>query len=179
MKRNAWVWISLLLVAATGALAEETDCATLPRVLGKRGSSGPGPSARPLIPDRFRAGSIMRYWKSARFSPACRELNRCYSRLNAIQSLCDEDFLRGLQKACKDAYNQYGEKPALARCLLAAGRYHKRLMRTDKAGFRDAQYEARWLEDAGKRKIPRTMRKWWTEERPVPGSQLVPLPDPN
>ena len=180
MTRRLVVLMLFGLMAAR--LVAGPDCRTLPRVIG------------PVdIPDRYRAASPMRHWRVARFTPACRNLNLCYARLGVWRGECDRAFRRDLEDACKAAYDRWGEETARTRCLLAAKLYHGRLVGEPPAGYRDAQYEARWMEDAGPRRLPFPKRKWATEEilppetpagvRPVPQprdlSRSVPLFDRN
>lgn len=159
-----------LLVLGASRLAAGTDCRTLPRVVG------------PVdVPDRFRAGSPMRHWRTASWTPACRNLNLCYSRLGVWRGECDRGFLRDLEAACRSAYDRWGEETARDRCLLAARLLHGRLVGEPPRGYRDAQYEARWMEDAGPRKLPFPRRKWATEERTTPdatGAGERPIPRP-
>lgn len=159
-----------LFAAVAARLAAAPDCRSLPRVVG------------PVeVPDRYRAASPMRHWRTAHWGPACRNLNFCYSRLGVWRGECDQAFRRDLETACRAAYDQSGEEGARTRCLLAAELLHGRLLGEPEAGYRDAQYEARWMEDAGTRRLAYPKRKWATEERPPPwaeGGQDRPAPTP-
>jgi hypothetical protein len=161
--------VACFLALAVACAAAPPDCRSLPRVIG------------PVdIPDRFRAASPMRHWRTASWSSACRNLNLCYSRLGVWRGECDQTFRRDLEFACKAAYDRWGEEGARDRCLLAARLMHGRLIGEAPSGYRDAQYEARWTEDAGPRRLPFPKRKWGTEERPPPeapgGARPIPTP---
>jgi hypothetical protein len=122
------------------------------------------------MPDSFDGRSPTRFWRRAKFSLPCQGLNLCYSRLGAERSLCDQSFQRELETVCSRTYDQAYEETARARCMLAVKRWGRALRENQGEAFRDAQYEARWLEESGLRKVPRPKRKWLTEERtsPVP-----------
>lgn len=158
--------VAALLVAAARLMAG-TDCRTLPRVIG------------PVkVPDRYRAASPMRHWRTANWKPACRNLNLCYSRLGVWRGECDLGFRQDLEAACRSAYDRWGEEGARTRCMLAARLLHGRLVGESPAGYRDAQYEARWTEDAGTRRLPHPKRKWSTEELSPPEASPRPPPTP-
>lgn len=152
--------LGLVLVEAPGAWAAG-ECAKLPKHL-----------FRPLVmPDFFDGRSPTRFWVKAHFSQPCQGLNLCYSRLGAQRELCDQEFGRELREVCERSYDGGIEGAARARCLLAVERLLRTLGENRGEAFRDAQYEAGWLEDRGRRKVPRPLRKWLTEEREPPPSR--------
>jgi hypothetical protein len=152
-----------LLLLALPSLLIAGECARLPRHL-----------FHPLkVPDRFDGRSPIRYWRKANFSGSCQGLNLCYSRLGSERALCDQEFLRELTTACQGTYDGAYEEEAQSRCLLAVQRWKRALKVGGPRAFRDAQYEARWLEGRGKRKVPRPKRKWLTEENLYPPSSEV------
>jgi len=120
------------------------------------------------VPDRFDGRSPTRWYRKADFRPACQGLNLCYARVGSFRAECEDAFFRELQGACRSTYDGYWEEEARGRCLLAVSRYRAHHGETEGEAFRDAQYEGRWLEDTGRRKVPRRFRKWITEELPAP-----------
>lgn len=148
--------LALLLASAWAPASRAGECADLPRRL----------LAPFRVPDYLDTHSPTRTWRRAHFSPACQGLNLCYSRLGAERRLCEEELAREMDQICRRSYDGAYEEAARRRCLLAVGNWMEDLAANRGRAFRDAQYEARWFEGGGKRRVDRPRRKWLTEESP-------------